>query len=100
MASDAQDSLTQLPNIGPNTVRLLLEVGIRTPRDLRRLGAVTAARRIRALRPNDPPCRSLLAGLEGAIRGIRWPKVPWADRQKLWREYTASPPRPRQAGNS
>ena len=79
--------LVDLPNLGPDTVRRLAAAGIRTPGELRRRGAVAAALRIRAARPDDPPCRSMLAGLEGAIRGIRWHALPAAERERLWTEY-------------
>ena len=79
--------LTDLPNIGTEVARLLAAAGIRTPAQLKRLGAVAAALRIRAIRPEDPPCRSLLAGLEGALRGIRGHAIPAAERARLWADY-------------
>jgi len=63
------DPLQALPNIGAEVALRLREVGIRTPDGLRRLGSVEAAVRLAAARPDDPPCRSMLSGLEGAIRG-------------------------------
>lgn len=86
--------LTDLPNIGAETARLLSAAGIRTPAQLQRLGAVAAALRIRALRPADPPCRSMLAGLAGAIRGRRWHAMPAAARARLWAEYEQRLARP------
>jgi DNA transformation protein and related proteins len=88
-AGKKQERLTDLPNIGREAALLLVAAGIRTPQDLRRAGAVAAASRIRDLRPEDPPCRSMLAGLEGAIRGIRWHTIPKAEREALWQEYQA-----------
>lgn len=79
--------LTDLPNIGKEVARLLVAAGIVTPAGLRRAGAVAAACRIRNIQPEDPPCRSLLAGLEGAIRGIRWHAIPKAEREQLWQDY-------------
>lgn len=81
--------LTDLPNVGREVARWLVAAGIATPQALRQVGAVAAARRIREIRPADPPCRSLLAGLEGAIRGVRWHGIPKAEREALWREYEA-----------
>ncbi len=81
---------TDLPNIGPETARLLEAAGIRTPAQLRRIGSVAAARRIRTFRPEDPPCRHLLAGLEGAIRGLRKYDLPAPLRARLWAEYEQS----------
>ena len=80
-------ALTDLPNIGTEVARLLETAGIHTPDELRRLGAVAAALRIRIIRPQDPPCRSMLSGLEGAIRNIRWHSIPKAKRDHLWDQY-------------
>ena len=91
---NAPEKLTDLPNIGPEAARWLVAAGIRTPAELRRRGAVAAAAAIRRLRPDDPPCRSMLAGLEGAVRGIRWHAIPKAERDDLWREYQAAISRP------
>ena len=33
---------------------------------------------------------ALLAGLEGAIRGVRWHAIPPDEREALWRKYQAS----------
>jgi DNA transformation protein and related proteins len=92
-------TLSTLPNIGPEVARLLAAAGIRSPRHLQRLGAVNAALRIAQLRPHDPPCRSMLAGLQGAIRGIRWHAIPQPDREALWQVYhrrlAAAPPAPK-----
>ena len=79
--------LEDLPNIGKEAARLLEAAGIATPGELRLRGAVAAALRIRAIRPEDPPCRSMLAGLEGALRGIRWHAIPAAERARLWADY-------------
>ena len=91
---NAPEILTDLPNIGPEAARWLVAAGIRTPVELRRRGAVAAAAAIRRLRPDDPPCRSLLAGLEGAVRGIRWHAIPQTERDDLWRKYQAAISRP------
>lgn len=84
---NSKPMLTDLPNIGREVAKLLVAAGIRTPQDLTHLGAIAAAERIRSIRPDDPPCRSMLAGLEGAIRGIRWHTIPKEQRESLWKEY-------------
>ncbi len=91
MGKDAKTGteLTGMPNIGQEVGRLLAAAGIRSPHELEQLGAVAAAVRIWSIRPDDPPCRSMLAGLEGAIRGVRWHAVPKVEREALWREYEA-----------
>jgi len=81
--------LTDMPNVGEGVAGLLVAAGIRSPQQLKRLGAVAAAIRIRNIRPQDPPCRSMLAGLEGAIRGMRWHTIPKVEREAIWKEYEA-----------
>ena len=88
------EKLTDLPNVGAEAARWLIAAGICTPAELRRRGAVAAAAAIRRIRPDDPPCRSMLAGLEGAVRGIRWHAIPQAERDDLWRKYQAAISRP------
>ena len=93
----SESQLTDLPNIGREVARLLAAAGIHSPDGLKRLGAVAAAIRIQEIRPDDPPCRSMLAGLAGAIRDVRWHAIPKAERDALWREYesrTRAAPRP------
>ncbi len=87
MKPDELQVLTDMPNIGLKVAGLLSRAGIDTPKKLVHMGAVEAAIRIRAIRPDDPPCRSMLAGLDGAIRGVRWHIIPKAEREKLWKEY-------------
>lgn len=81
------DRLTDLPNIGATCATRLRSAGITTPAELAEIGSVGAALRIRAVEGDNGPCRSLLSGLEGAIRGIRWHNIPTTERDRLWREY-------------
>ncbi len=100
-APDYVFGLTKLPNIGKQTAALLEAAGIATPAELRRVGSVDAAVRMAAVRPDDPPCRSMLSGLEGAIRGVRWHVIPQHQREALWREYQLRlAAQARQAGES
>lgn len=89
MDPETNQALTDMPNIGREVARLLVLAGIGTPAELVRVGAVEAAIRIKGIRPDDPPCRSMLAGLDGAIRGVRWHAVPKQERDTLWIEYQA-----------
>jgi DNA transformation protein len=68
------DELTSLPNIGAVVAQKL-----------------KAAGRLRALatRAEDAPCMSMLSGLEGAIRGVRWHVIPKHEREALWWQYQA-----------
>jgi DNA transformation protein and related proteins len=97
VTSPAEESLTDLPNIGREVARLLIAAEIRTPQMLHRIGAASAAVRISHIRPNDPPCRSMVAGLEGAIRRMRWHDLPKSDRERVWMEYQALANRPGKA---
>lgn len=80
-------NLVDMPNIGHEAARLLSLAGINTPAELVNAGAVEAAVRIRNIRPDDPPCRSMVAGLYGAILGVRWHTIPRPEREKIWLEY-------------
>ena len=84
-----ESELGDMPNIGQEVARLLMAAGVRSPQQLRRLGAVAAAIKIKRFRPDDPPCRSMLAGLEGAIRAVRWHTILKAEREAIWKEYVA-----------
>ncbi|MCX6099436.1 MAG: TfoX/Sxy family DNA transformation protein [Candidatus Bipolaricaulota bacterium] len=83
----ADETLESLPNVGAEVARRLREVGITSPGELRRLGSVEATARLANVRPEDAPCRSMLSGLEGAIRGVRWHAIPKEERERLWAEY-------------
>ena len=93
--SATSGALTELPNIGTEAAALLAAVGINTADQLRQAGAIDAALRIRQLRPADPPCRSMLAALAGAIRGVRWHTIPKAEREALWTAYQRRASQPR-----
>jgi DNA transformation protein len=64
---------------------------VTTAEQLKALGSVEAALRLRALakKPEDAPCASMLSGLEGAIQGVRWHAIPKHEREALWRRYQA-----------
>jgi DNA transformation protein len=85
------DELTGLPNIGAVVAQKLRAAGVTTPQQLKSLGSVEAAVRLRALaaRPEDAPCASMLSGLEGAVRGVRWHAIPKHERDTLWQRYQA-----------
>jgi DNA transformation protein len=69
-------SLTDLPNIGRKIAGRLIEAGISTPEDLRKIGAVEAHRRIRRNYPTETlaVCYYLYS-FEGAIRGCHWNEI-------------------------
>ena len=84
-------ALREMQNIGEVCAAELESAGIDDGEALRAVGSVGAAMRLRAA--GFDVCRSKLAGLEGAIRDIKWNLVPPADREALWEElagYTES----------
>jgi DNA transformation protein len=85
------DELTSLLNIGVAVAEKLKAAGVTTAGQLKTLGSVEAAYRLRASAktPEDVPCASMLSGLEGAIRGVRWHAIPRHEREALWRRYRA-----------
>jgi len=89
MAKRTGSALAELPNIGATMAQLLCQVGITTPAKLRRVGSIRAAALLAPLRPGGSSCRSLLCGLEGAIRGVRWHAIPQDEREALWRRFEA-----------
>jgi len=89
-SKSGKDSLRVLPNIGQEVASRLREVGITTAEALRELGSIETALRLKAARPGDPPCRSMLSGLEGAIRGVRWHTIPKEERERLWEKFQAT----------
>jgi hypothetical protein len=74
--------LTRLRNLGAVSAGWLAAVGIRTEAELRALGAVVAFRRVATYRSGDVSL-NLLYALEGALRGVRWDRLPPADRAAL-----------------
>ncbi|MFN8109694.1 MAG: TfoX/Sxy family protein [Thermoleophilia bacterium] len=78
-------STAEMRNIGPTSATWLAEVGIHTPEQLRRTGAVEAYRMVKAWRPWDVTL-ILLWALEGAIRDVDWMDVSPERRLELRRE--------------
>lgn len=63
--------LSELPNISKVNEKKLIEAGINCAEELKTLGSKKAFLMVRA--SSDPDaCFSMLQGLEGANRGIRW----------------------------
>jgi DNA-3-methyladenine glycosylase I len=73
--------LSALPNLGPHVSRWLADIGVRTRRDLEKLGAVQA---YRSLRERGHPARlNLVYAIEGALRGIARDRLPLALKTEL-----------------
>ena len=79
--------LAALPNIGEELARCLVNAGIDSPDDLRRIGSIEAAIRVSPHKRSGPACRSALCALEGAIRGVRWHSISKEERESLWKDY-------------
>lgn len=82
-AADA--SLARLRNLGPVSARLLVSAGIRTPQELRALGAVGAFRRVLFHRAGRVST-NLLWALAGALRNERWDRLDAETRAQLLAE--------------
>ncbi len=65
--------IAALPNLGPQSQRMLAAAGIRSLRELQRLGAVAAYQRVRAAVPGAS--LNLLYALVGALEGLDWREV-------------------------
>ena len=68
------NKLTDLPNIGPTLEKKLMDAGITSAEKLKKLGSEQAFLRIAS--GDNKGCFNMICALEGAIRGIRWHKLP------------------------
>lgn len=73
--------LSDLPNIGPNAEKQLVEVGIATPDDLLALGAEQAWLKMQTIDPGV--CLHQLYALEGAVQGIPKAQLDAARKEEL-----------------
>ncbi|NJO88563.1 MAG: TfoX/Sxy family protein [Chloroflexia bacterium] len=80
----ASDLLNQI-NIGKDTESKLVQVGIDSYDKLASIGSEGAFIRLQTIDPGA--CLSLLYGLEGAIEGIKWNKLPSDKKQALQQFY-------------
>lgn len=63
-------NLSELPNIGAELEKQLIDIGITTAEELRNVGSREAWLRI--LQRDPSACIMRLSALEGAIQGVRW----------------------------
>jgi DNA transformation protein len=66
-------AVASLRNLGPRTVQMLAQVGIHTPADLRRTGAVAAYAALR--RAAAGVTMNALYALQGALQDVDWREV-------------------------
>jgi DNA transformation protein len=74
-------SLSKLPNVGKVLEKNLIEVGINTPDELKKIGAKEAFVLISKIDPGA--CIHMLYGLQGAIEGIKYTKLSYDTKQDL-----------------
>ncbi|MET1081351.1 MAG: TfoX/Sxy family protein [Pseudomonas sp.] len=75
------DELQHLKNLGKTSAQWLHAVGIHSATDLRRLGAVSAYRAVRAR--GFRASRVLLYAIEGALLDMHWNDLPAAHKAEL-----------------
>ena len=81
----AIEALSRLCNLGPVSSGWLVEAGIRSPAQLRRLGAIRTFHRVLMRRGGVGVSLNLLYALEGALRGLRWDLLTREERDALRR---------------
>lgn len=80
------ETLTNLPNIGDVLAQKLAAAGITGYDDLVSLGSVEVMLKIRD-GLDLGACYNMLYAIEGAIRGVRWHRIPKEERNLLKREF-------------
>lgn len=70
-----------MPNLGPKSAQFLLDAGITSLEQLRRLGAVQAYAMVKQVAPRAS--LNLLWALEGALSGLYWREVAKEHRTSL-----------------
>lgn len=88
MSAGAARPIGGLRNIGPRSAAWLVEVGVVTEKDLRRIGPVAAYVKVKAAQPQAVGL-NLLWSLQAALLDIRWTELPDAAKDALKRELTA-----------
>lgn len=81
VAARSVEALAMMKNLGPKSQEMLTRAGFQSDEDLRRVGAVVAYARTKAVCPQAS--LNLLWALEGALTGRDWKDVAEADRASL-----------------
>lgn len=79
-------ALSHLPNVGKVLENNLMQVGIKTPEQLREIGAEDTFIRIRAC-VDQGACLHMLYGIQGAIEGLPYRFLEDSTKQKLKKFY-------------
>jgi hypothetical protein len=82
MKQKQSDALTGLKGLGPVSAGWLVDVGIRTPAELRAVGAVEAYGRV-SFRWGRAATANLLYALHAAIEDKHWTEVTPAEKARL-----------------
>lgn len=75
------DALRDLPNIGKELEKLLVQAGLDTPEKLREMGTREAFFLVKSIDPTA--CHSKLYAIDGAIKGIRWHSLSVEEKREL-----------------
>ena len=81
-------NLTEQPNIGKILTQKLIEAGIPSIEELRKVGTKEAFLRITAV--DNSACYNTLYALDGAVQGIRWHYLPEEKKEEL-RQFLQKP---------
>ena len=82
MGDDAPVTLERMQNLGPVIADRLRAIGIETPEELRKLGAIEAYARLKRAYPTVTTHVHLYA-LHGAVTDVRWYALPEEARAAL-----------------
>ena len=82
MGDEAPETLEKMRNLGPIIAGRLRTIGIETPDELRRLGAIEAYVRLKRAFPVETTHAQLYA-LHGAVNDVRWYVLPEEARAAL-----------------
>lgn len=74
-------NIADLPNFGPKSQQMLLQAGIKTVGQLRKLGSVRAYLQVK--RSSGKASLNLLWAMEGALTGQHWQVVAKQERLRL-----------------
>lgn len=79
------EKLTDLAGLGPKSEAWLIEVGIKTPDDLKAIGAIRAFIKLKK-ECSVKPSLNFLYALVAAVEGKHWIKVARSDKGRLLME--------------
>lgn len=74
-SSSKLHTLATLPNLGPKSAAWLIEAGIRTPMQLKKVGVVAAYKRVKLMQ-GPRASLNLLWALAAALMNIDWRDLP------------------------